>query len=123
MSNDYSYVKEFWTVNTTRGPRAYFFSNLAGRALPVPHAVAEMLEATGQAIRTEKPAFVGRPRGSHVGTMTSGQLVMRHGDIIFASRCGGWTPGLTASVIAVVDELNSRDDEQAVAFQRYLDSE
>lgn len=64
MNTDrYSHIKEFWTVTTKRGPRAYYYSTLAGRALPVPYAIAELLEATGQATRTEKPIFVGRSRG------------------------------------------------------------
>jgi hypothetical protein len=60
MSNDYSYVTEFWTVTTKRGPRAYFWSHLATRAIPVPYAVAELREATGQAVRVDKPEWVGR---------------------------------------------------------------
>lgn len=56
----HSYVKEFWTVSTKRGPRAYYWSNRAARALPLPYAVAEVLEATGQAVRTTKPEWVGR---------------------------------------------------------------
>lgn len=59
-TNDYSYVTEFWVVDTRRGPRAYFWSNLACRALPVPFAVAELREATGHARRTPKPEWVGR---------------------------------------------------------------
>lgn len=63
MSSSYSHVSEFWVVSTKRGPRAYYWSMLAGRALPLPYATAELLEATGQAQRTEKPEWVGRPRG------------------------------------------------------------
>ena len=61
-SSRYSYVREFWTVSTKRGPRAYFYSTLAGRALPLPIAEAELLEATGQAVRTERPEWVGGRR-------------------------------------------------------------
>lgn len=58
-----SHIKEFWTVPTKRGARAYHWSRLAHRALPLPIAVAEMLEATGQAQRVGKPEWVGRGRG------------------------------------------------------------
>lgn len=61
--NDYSYIKEFWTVDTKRGPRAYFWSYRAARTIPFPFAVAELLESTGQAQRVEKPEWVGKPRG------------------------------------------------------------
>lgn len=62
MTSTKSYVREFWTVQTKRGERAYYYSTLAGRALPLPIAEAEMLEATGQAVRTERPEFLGRRR-------------------------------------------------------------
>lgn len=61
--NRNGHVTEFWTITTKRGPRAYYWSNLAFRALPLPIAEAELLEATGQAVRVEKPEFVGRSRG------------------------------------------------------------
>jgi hypothetical protein len=61
MTNTYSYVKEFWTISTKRGPRAYYFSNRQFRAFPLPIAEAELLEATGQAVRVDKPEWlVGR---------------------------------------------------------------
>jgi hypothetical protein len=60
QAHRYSHVTEFWTVETKRGPRAYYWGHRAFRALPIPHAVAELLEATGQAIRTTKPEWVGR---------------------------------------------------------------
>lgn len=56
----YSHVREFWVTHTKRGPRAYYWSHLAGRALPLPYADAELLEATGQAVRGDKPEWVGR---------------------------------------------------------------
>lgn len=62
MSGRYSHVREFWTVPTKRGARAYYYSFLARRALPLPIAEAEMLEATGQAVRTERPEWLGGRR-------------------------------------------------------------
>jgi hypothetical protein len=60
----YNRVTEFWVVNTKRGPRAYYFGGYPmNRTFPMPYAAAELLEATGQAVRIEKPEFVGRPRG------------------------------------------------------------
>jgi hypothetical protein len=57
----YSYIKEFWVVNTKRGPRAYYYGHYPMmRSFPFPYAVAELLEATGQATRCEKPEWVGR---------------------------------------------------------------
>lgn len=53
-------IAEFWVNTTRRGPRAYYWSHLAFRALPIPYAVAEAMEATGQAVRTSKPEWVGR---------------------------------------------------------------
>lgn len=63
QADRYDYINEFWTVSTKRGPRAYYWSNLAFRAIPFPYAVAELLEATEQATRIEKPEWVGRSRG------------------------------------------------------------
>ncbi|WP_131809682.1 hypothetical protein [Mycolicibacter sinensis] len=57
MSKDY--VREFWTVNTKRGARAYYYSTLARRALPLSIADAELLEATGKARRIERPTGAG----------------------------------------------------------------
>lgn len=62
MSNaaKYSNINEFWVINTKRGPRAYHYGAYPlMRAMPLPYKVAELLEATGQAVRTEKPAWVG----------------------------------------------------------------
>lgn len=52
-------TREFWTVSTKRGTRAYYYSTLAHRALPMKLAEAELLEATGQARRVDKPSWVG----------------------------------------------------------------
>lgn len=60
----YSDVTEFWVVQTKRGPRAYYYGYYPMmRSFPMPYAVAELLEATGQATRVDKPAFVGGRRG------------------------------------------------------------
>jgi hypothetical protein len=61
--NSYGHITEFWTVSTKRGPRAYYFDTRQFRSFPFPHAEAELLEATGQAQRIDKPEWIGRPRG------------------------------------------------------------
>jgi hypothetical protein len=62
MSNEskYSGIKEFWTISTKRGPRAYYYGAYPlMRSMPLPYKEALLLEATGQAVRTTKPEWLG----------------------------------------------------------------
>ena len=54
-------TREIWFTTSAKGVRrAWRFSRAAFRAVPVPMAEAEMLIATGEAVETGKPSFVGR---------------------------------------------------------------
>jgi len=53
--------KEYWFTTTKRGTRrAWAYSYLAARAVPVPLADAELDIMTGQATETTKPEWVGK---------------------------------------------------------------
>jgi len=53
--------REIWfTVNAKGTRRAYYYSRLAGRALPLPKAEAELAIATGAATEITKPEWVGK---------------------------------------------------------------
>ena len=51
---------EFWVINTRRGPRAYIYDFGAMRTRQVAYAEAMLREATGVAVRIEKPQGLGR---------------------------------------------------------------
>lgn len=52
---------EIWTTTNGKGVVRYWrYSTLAGRAVPVPKAQAELGLMTGTHELTEKPPFVGR---------------------------------------------------------------
>jgi len=53
--------RELWTTTTKRGQvRYWYFSNRAFRAFAMPRAEAELMLATGTAVLTSKPDWVGR---------------------------------------------------------------
>ena len=53
--------REVWTTTTKSGQvRYWFFSIRACRAFPMPRAEAELMLATGGAVLTSKPEWVGR---------------------------------------------------------------
>lgn len=56
-------TREIWFTVTTKGTkRAWYYSPLAGRTLPMPLAEAELAIATGQATEVTKPEWVGTRR-------------------------------------------------------------
>lgn len=53
--------REIWFTVTAKGARrAWYYSTLAGRALPMPRAEAELMLATGAAVEGTKPEWVGK---------------------------------------------------------------
>lgn len=53
-------TEEIWFTTTKTGTRrAYYFSRLAMRALPLPLAKAELMIATGQSVQVSRPSWVG----------------------------------------------------------------
>jgi hypothetical protein len=53
--------REIWFITTAKGARrAWYYSTLAGRALPMPKAEAELMLATGAAVEGPKPEWVGK---------------------------------------------------------------
>jgi hypothetical protein len=53
--------REIWTTVTAKGAKRYwYYSTLAGRALPVAKAVAELELAMGFAVEGTKPEWVGK---------------------------------------------------------------
>lgn len=53
-------ANEIWFIVTKRGRRAFYYSRLAGRALPLKLADAELALATGAATEISKPEWIGR---------------------------------------------------------------
>lgn len=54
-------TREIWYTTTAKGSkRAWYYSRAAGRALPVAKALAELELATGAAVLSTKPEWVGK---------------------------------------------------------------